>query len=383
MFERFTEPARRSIFYARYEAAQFGNKSIEPYHLLLGIVHESEKLRTRVLGTATLDDLRAEFAHFGGFPKISLSVDLPLSNSGKRVLAYAAEEAHKAGSALIDAEHLLAGLLRESTPATEALAKRGINLQVLRQEFLSAAPSETEPRLEALPKTITPGMFESARMFERYTALARRSFFFARFELVHFGGREIEPSHLLLGILRGDAALRTRILGKTTLDELRAELPHLAGPSKTATLSDAPISEASKRVMAFAAEEADMACSPGIAPEHLLAGLLREGTPAAEVLEKRGITLPVIRQDIMSARPGDAEKGVEALLKTILGKAPASRDEDFAGARHIVGDNQSNYADGSIHRVIPARSRGRLGQSPKRNPALVICLGRGFALNVL
>jgi ATP-dependent Clp protease ATP-binding subunit ClpC len=138
MFEKITEATRRSIFFARYEAAQFGNKAIEPYHLLLGIVRESDKLKTRVLGTATLDDLRAEFAHFDRLPKISVSVDLPLNISGKHVLAYAAEEAHRAGSALIDAEHLLAGLLRESTPASEVLAKRGITLPVIRRDIMSA-----------------------------------------------------------------------------------------------------------------------------------------------------------------------------------------------------------------------------------------------------
>src|SRR2546428_459354 len=36
MFERYTEKARRVIFFARYEASQFGAPAIEPEHLLLG-----------------------------------------------------------------------------------------------------------------------------------------------------------------------------------------------------------------------------------------------------------------------------------------------------------------------------------------------------------
>ncbi len=36
MFERYTEKARRVIFFARYEAAQYGTPSIETEHLLLG-----------------------------------------------------------------------------------------------------------------------------------------------------------------------------------------------------------------------------------------------------------------------------------------------------------------------------------------------------------
>ena len=37
MFERYTEKARRVIFFARYEASQFGSPYIETEHLLLGL----------------------------------------------------------------------------------------------------------------------------------------------------------------------------------------------------------------------------------------------------------------------------------------------------------------------------------------------------------
>jgi ATP-dependent Clp protease ATP-binding subunit ClpC len=44
MFERYTEKARRVIFFARYEASQFGSPSIETEHLLLGLLRESKWL---------------------------------------------------------------------------------------------------------------------------------------------------------------------------------------------------------------------------------------------------------------------------------------------------------------------------------------------------
>src|SRR5216117_354849 len=40
MFERYTEKARRVIFFARYEASQYGSTTIESEHLLLGLVRE-------------------------------------------------------------------------------------------------------------------------------------------------------------------------------------------------------------------------------------------------------------------------------------------------------------------------------------------------------
>jgi ATP-dependent Clp protease ATP-binding subunit ClpC len=49
MFERYTEKARRVIFFARYEASQFGSPYIETEHLLLGIVREDKALTQRFL----------------------------------------------------------------------------------------------------------------------------------------------------------------------------------------------------------------------------------------------------------------------------------------------------------------------------------------------
>ena len=38
MFERYSEKARRVIFFARYEASRFGASYIETEHLLLGLL---------------------------------------------------------------------------------------------------------------------------------------------------------------------------------------------------------------------------------------------------------------------------------------------------------------------------------------------------------
>ena len=49
MFERYTEKARRVIFFARYEASQFGSPYIETEHLLLGLLREDKALTNRLL----------------------------------------------------------------------------------------------------------------------------------------------------------------------------------------------------------------------------------------------------------------------------------------------------------------------------------------------
>ena len=48
MFERYTERARRVLFFARYEASQLGSISIETEHLLLGEMHREHGLTSLI-----------------------------------------------------------------------------------------------------------------------------------------------------------------------------------------------------------------------------------------------------------------------------------------------------------------------------------------------
>src|ERR1700681_1155226 len=91
MFERYTEKAGRVIFFARYEASQIGSPCIETEHLLLGISREDKKLANRFLRSyASVASIRKQVeAHVTVREKTSTSIDLPLSNESKRVLAYA------------------------------------------------------------------------------------------------------------------------------------------------------------------------------------------------------------------------------------------------------------------------------------------------------
>ena len=138
MFERYTEKARRVIFFARYEASQFGSPYIETEHLLLGLLREDKALANRFLRShQALESIRKQVeAHTTIREKVSTSVDLPLSHECKRVLAYAAEEAENLGHKHIGTEHLLLGLLREKKCfAAEILEERGLRLNHVREEI--------------------------------------------------------------------------------------------------------------------------------------------------------------------------------------------------------------------------------------------------------
>ncbi|HST51914.1 MAG TPA: ATP-dependent Clp protease ATP-binding subunit [Pyrinomonadaceae bacterium] len=163
MFERYTEKARRVIFFARYEASQFGAPAIEPEHLLLGLMREDKSLTARFLARAqtSLEAIRKEIE--GRAPlreKISTSVELPLAPETKRVLAYAHEESDRLQHRHIGTEHLLLGLLREErSMAAEILYERGLKLHAVREEISRQAGGD--PR--AAQKKETPHLAEFSR----------------------------------------------------------------------------------------------------------------------------------------------------------------------------------------------------------------------------
>ena len=152
MFERYTEKARRVIFFARYEASQFGSPYIESEHLLLGLIREDKALANRFLRShAAVESIRKQVeSHTTVREKVSTSVDLPLSHECKRVLSYAAEEAERLAHKHIGTEHLLLGLLREEKSfASEILHERGLRLASIREEL---ARSQSEKLVSNRPK---------------------------------------------------------------------------------------------------------------------------------------------------------------------------------------------------------------------------------------
>ena len=142
MFERYTEKARRVIFFARYEASQFGSTTIETEHLLLGLIREDKNLTNRFLRNhSSIESIRKEIEGRTTIrEKVSTSIDLPLSNECKRILAYAAEEAEHLNHRHIGTEHLLLGILREEKcVAAEILHERGLRLNAIREELIHNA----------------------------------------------------------------------------------------------------------------------------------------------------------------------------------------------------------------------------------------------------
>ena len=144
MFERYNEKARRSIFFARYEASQLDSPEIQSEHLLLGLLREGKDALNAIFDLANKDEeIRAEIV---ALPqpqsKKATTADLKLTNECKRILAYAAEEAMRLDNKHIGIEHLLLGILREEKClAAKILHDRGVQLKRARA-LISEAKAE-------------------------------------------------------------------------------------------------------------------------------------------------------------------------------------------------------------------------------------------------
>lgn len=137
MFERYTESARRLIFFSRYEAAQLGSPYIETEHILLGCFRDLKPLLARFAPGLTREQVeRAIAATAPPVSALASTADLPLSDASKRVLAYAADEAGRLRSRTIIPEHLFVGLLREREHrAAQILSEAGVTLESAREKL--------------------------------------------------------------------------------------------------------------------------------------------------------------------------------------------------------------------------------------------------------
>ena len=138
--------------------------------------------------------------------------------------------------------------------------------------------------------------------------------FWARYEASMLGTREITCDGLLLGILREDKTVAMRV-GIGALNSIRNELEQLAPATekRVATSVDMPLSHESKRVLAFAAEEADALGHRDIDSPHLMLGLLRmENSVAAQLLRKRGMDYGQFRQIVARGERADPAPGPPA-----------------------------------------------------------------------
>jgi hypothetical protein len=151
LFERYTEKARRAIFFARYEASVFASPCIDTDHLLLGLMREDAVLKSH-LGFPVTEAFRKQVeAASPAREKVWTSVDLPLSSECRRALDYAADESAELQQKFIAPGHLVLGLLHiDGSRAATFLTQNRIHLGTYR-DVVRATPADVPERAPAPP----------------------------------------------------------------------------------------------------------------------------------------------------------------------------------------------------------------------------------------
>ena len=146
MWQRFTERARKVVFFAQEEAQKFGEGYVSTEHLLLGLVRESDSVAARVLERlgVSLSRIRTEVEKQLPRGDARPSQEMTLTPRAKRVIDLAYDEQRNLNNNYIGTEHLLLGLIREGDGlAGRVLAKLGVELERARREVGALQDNES------------------------------------------------------------------------------------------------------------------------------------------------------------------------------------------------------------------------------------------------
>ncbi len=202
-------------------------------------------------------------------------------------------------------------------------------------------------------------------MFEKYNEKARRALFFARYEASKLGSKVIESEHLLLGILREGEDIIKEIFSRFNVkpEEVRREIEgDRIFVERISSTAELPLSEESKKILAYASHEAESMMHPYVGTEHLLIGLLRvDGCVAGRLLTARGFNLYGVREETISLIK---EREVSKQKKELPFLAEYSRDLTQLAAQG--GFDPLIGRDKEVERIIQILSR-----RTKNNPILL------------
>ena len=144
MWERYTDRAKRAVFFAVVRAAASEGSETTSVDLLAGLLFGDDSR------AQTIFQLRERFPYYRGCPsKLEKLPDplkpLPLTDHCKMILAWADTEAGWMSDYWLDTEHLLLGVLRvRECTAAQYLARTGLTLEIARKTILDNKPSRPD-----------------------------------------------------------------------------------------------------------------------------------------------------------------------------------------------------------------------------------------------
>lgn len=212
MHERFSDRARHAMALANLEANNLGHDYLAPAHLMLGLIAEGACVATEALKTLDVDldkvreQIKAQLPSGEGeeqkFGRRAQTKEM------KDVMAAAISEARSFGHRYVGTEHLVLGLLQvEGGIPAKVLIAQGVDLKTLREKTLALLRSDVDPSHDLAHSR--HGDFEWVHQQELAKAFHSPKFWHTLILAVdsanRLGAGQVEPTHLLLALLRDES----------------------------------------------------------------------------------------------------------------------------------------------------------------------------------
>jgi len=171
MWQRFTERARRTVFFAQEEAGRLGENQVSTEHLLLGLIREDDSLAAKVLGQMgiKLSMIRENIKRQVTTGEGNIGKDMQLTPQAKRVIDLAYDEARALKNNYIGTEHLLLGLIGIGEGlGNEVLAKLGADINKARDivRQMQKVPSQATENSYVSWKSVIGGKMHTKDLLE-------------------------------------------------------------------------------------------------------------------------------------------------------------------------------------------------------------------------
>ncbi len=183
----------------------------------------------------------------------------------------------------------------------------------------------------------------------------------------------ILPEHVLLGLLRERDGIASRVFSRLNVDKNKIKLElesRLQRGTSTKFYSAIATSPRVQKLITKAAEEARSLGHNGIGTEHLLLGLLKEGTQGigANILLDAGLNISSVRSEVMQII-GIAQNEKASPLEEIKKQKTPTLDQFVRDLTKLAKNNELDKVigrDDEVSRLVQILSRRK-----KNNPILL------------
>jgi len=208
-------------------------------------------------------------------------------------------------------------------------------------------------------------------MFKRYTEKAKRAIMIAQEEAINLNHDYIGTEHILIGLIKEEEGVASQVLRQlgVNVDKVVEEVERLVGKGEYQQVGEIAFTPRAKKILELASQEASQLKNNYIGTEHILLGLIKEGSGVAvRILADLGINLDNVYSEIMKVLMEGEAQGFPSAPGKRTTKTPAL-DEFGRDLIKLAQEDKLDPVIGrstEIQRVIQILSRRK-----KNNPCII------------